>query len=126
MLIKYECMCGTTHSYHGFKFLKSWDDFETLQDKALKAFAKWWRFNLEITHGREIGTIETFGFPYTSSSDFAAIWNSNCEAIYKWDSHFQFRCLAISEDGFIIAHFCQYDDDKNELDEDMNIIIGRL
>lgn len=39
-------------------------------------------FILHMGNGRTVEDI--FGFPYTSSSCFAAIWNCQAEAVYKW------------------------------------------
>lgn len=122
MLIKYGCMCGTTHSYYGFKFVK---EFTETQSKKIEEVGRSWAIS-NLDFGSK--TLRDFitGLAYTSSGSFAGLWECNTDSKYKWDSHFGFRGFVISEDGFIIAHFCQYDDDKNELDEDMNIIIGRL
>ena len=103
--------------------LKEWFDYEETERKAVKAFRNWQKFNLVVTGGS--GLID--GLAYTSSSDFAGLWDCNCQTVYKWDSHFQFSCVAISEEGFIVAHFIEFDDDKNEIfNGDMNIIIGRI
>lgn len=105
------------------KLIQEWPDYENTERKVLHAFRQWHTFNLVVVNGFGLLT----GLAYTSSSSFAGLWDCNCQTVYKWDSHFQFRCVAISEDGFIVAHFIEFDDDKNEIFNDgMNIIIGRL
>ena len=80
------------------KFKSEWNDAELKM--ANKAFATWERQNLRITHGdRERNAEDTYGLPYTSSSSFAGIWNTNVEAVLKSDEQYRFVGVAITEDN---------------------------
>ena len=65
------------------------------------------------TYGK--GVEDIFGLPYTSSSSFAAIWNTNVEAHYVMNPALKFEGVAISEKGDIIAYFLVIDRDGNEV-----------
>lgn len=81
-----------------YKFKREWNN-EELQ-KAIRVFSGWEHQNLRITHGkREQTTEDTYGLPYTSSSEFAGIWNTNVEAVLNSDEQFRFVGVAITEDG---------------------------
>lgn len=67
--------------------LTNWDGgymtFEPLQKVATKA-AQAVRGLVEFVHGENVGSVsDVFGLPYTSSGDFAAIWNTNAAARLK-------------------------------------------
>ena len=67
--------------------LTEWDGgymtFEPLQKIATKA-AQAVRGLVEFVHGENVGSVsDVFGLPYTSSGDFAAIWNTNAAARLK-------------------------------------------
>ena len=84
---------------------KEWDNPKQDEKKVLKDFKNNLYKNLII----ECGTVEkdlsfTFGFPYTSSSDFAAIWNTNTQTKLK-NTGLYFRGLAIDQDGDTVAVF---------------------
>lgn len=90
------------------ELLKEWDyqHFEDYQKKVIMLFRDWYRQNLEYRHGQKTGSVEDiFGLPYTSSSDFAAVWNTNSEWVYKYMPDYHFRGLAISKDGWAVAYF---------------------
>lgn len=87
-----------------YKLLKKWDDIETQTKKVLNDF-KFLIPILKIEHGYDkhlsqyanIETLENvFGFPYTSSSSFGAIWNTNTQTKIK---NMYFRGLAIDENN---------------------------
>lgn len=107
------------------KLLKEWTDYEEMEQKCMTAIYYWSEYNLDF-----YPNTDSFfsGFAYTSSGIYAGLFQCNCIAKYKWDNHFSFHGIAISEDNFIVAVFSEYDDDGNELIEkdDMQIIIGRL
>lgn len=74
-----------THKKSGL--LTNWDGgymtFEPLQKVATKA-AQAVRGLVEFVHGDNVGSVsDVFGLPYTSSGDFAAIWNTNAAARLK-------------------------------------------
>lgn len=52
-----------------------------------------------------------FGLPYTSSGDFAAIWNTNTQAETKWGERLNFRGATYTEEGEGVLIF---ENDKNE------------
>lgn len=57
--------------------------FEPLQKIATRA-AESVRGLVEFVHGENVGGVsDVFGFPYTSSGDFASIWNTNAAARLK-------------------------------------------
>lgn len=67
--------------------LTNWDGgymtFEPLQKIATKA-AQAVRGLVEFVHGENVGSVsDVFGLSYTSSGDFAAIWNTNAAARLK-------------------------------------------
>ena len=64
MLIKYDCMCGTTHSYYGFKFVK---EFTETQSKKIEEVGRSWAIS-NLDFGSK--TLRDFitGLAYTSSS----------------------------------------------------------
>lgn len=67
--------------------LTDWDGgyttFVPLQKIATKA-AQAVRGLVEFVHGENVGSVsDVFGLPYTSSGNFAAIWNTNAEARLK-------------------------------------------
>lgn len=70
---------------NGLNLLTEWDDdghtmFEPFQKVATKA-ARTVRGLVEFVHGENVGSVsDVFGLPYTSSGDFAAIWNTNTAA----------------------------------------------
>ena len=87
------------------KLKKEWNDVEKTTKELLKLFNIWRISNLRITRGRCNTLEDTFGFPYTSSSDYAAIWNCQAEAVYKWDTEWRFEALAVSENNEAIVVF---------------------
>ena len=70
---------------NGLNLLAEWDGgghamFEPFQKVATKA-AQTVRRLVEFVHGKNGGSVsDVFGLPYTSSGDFAAIWNTNTAA----------------------------------------------
>lgn len=121
-------MTNTTNYNDKFlNFLKEWDNIpnydgvEAVEKAVHKIFARWERNNLKITYGyRERTVANTYGLPYTSSSEFACIGNTNVTAVYKHNESYSFDLLAINEDLEVIAMLT--DDEENE----MFIAIGKL
>lgn len=99
------------------------NDVEATEKKVLRAFEKWYRNNITITRGKDRTAELTFGFPYTSTSDYAAVWNCQAEAYLNEDPQWKFRALAISEDREILAVFDR--EDTGNFD-DKDIVIGRV
>lgn len=103
---------------------KEWKDVEETTKQLYRAFNSWRFSNLRITRGN--GSLEDiFGFPYTSSSDFAAIWNSQGQAEYKWNPEWRFEALAVSENNDAVAIFEHEDGTVEKLDR-MYVIIGKV
>lgn len=97
--------------------LKEWS--KTIHDEVIKTFSKWEKDNLIITYGkRELTSSDTYGLPYTSSSNYAMVSNTNVEAVYKYNTNFYFNHVAVSKNGEIRAYFT----DKN--DKEAYIEIG--
>ena len=101
------------------RLLKDWDKetnsgYETERD-AIGTLRGWYKKNLVITHGSGESVEEIFGLPYTSTSDFAAIWNVQASAHYKGNPQLAFEGVALREDGRFVAVFTAYDHEGNEI-----------
>ena len=106
------------------KLKKEWNNVEKTTNELLKLFSLWRYSNLTITKGK--GSMENiFGFPYTSSSEYAAIWNCQGVAEYKWNPEWKFEALAVSENNDAVAIFEHEDGTVDKLDR-MFVIIGKL
>jgi hypothetical protein len=71
--------------------------------RAIRLFDSWESQNLIITHGNRERTVElTYGLPYTSSSDYAMLNNTNVEALYPRGGYL-FNGLAVSTTGQTFA-----------------------
>ena len=93
------------------KFKKEWTETEI--NAVIRTFSRWEKSHLIITYGRRERTTEyTYGLPYTSSSSFAMISNTNVRAELKEDRNFNFDWLALTEDNEVVAGFT--DNDENE------------
>ena len=93
------------------KFKEEWTDSETT--KVIKVFSQWEKKNLTITYDKRARTTgDTYGLPYTSSSDYAMISNTNVKAVLNSDKEFSFNHLALTEDNKVVAVF--YNDNENE------------
>ena len=78
--------------------IKEWTDYER-QCKIVVAAVKWLDRYLHIVHGRREKNVElTYGLPYTSSGEFAAIWNTNVNAVSRDDIELQFKGVALDKD----------------------------
>ena len=101
------------------KFKKEWTETEI--NAVIRTFSRWEKSHLIITYGRRERTTEdTYGLPYTSSSSFAMISNTNVRAELKEDRNFNFDWLALTEDNEVVAGFT--DNDENE----KQIVIGTI
>jgi hypothetical protein len=107
--------------------LKDWfpieNDVNATSEKVIKAFEKWYKTNITITHGEGKNVEYIFGLPYTSSSDYAGLWNCQAEAYLNSDPQWKFNALAISEDRQILAVFDR--EDTGNFD-DKEIVIGEV
>ena len=107
------------------KLKNEWNDVEKTSKELMRLFNSWRISNLRITKGRGNTLEETFGFPYTSSSDYAAIWNCQALALYKWADEWRFEGLAVSENNEAIAIF-EHEDGTVETLDRMYVIIGKV
>ena len=107
------------------KLKTEWNDVEKTEKELLRLFNIWRISNLRIIRGRGNTLEDTFGFPYTSSSNYAAIWNCQAEAVYKWETEWRFEALAVSENNEAIAVFEHEDGTVEKLDR-MYVIIGKV
>ena len=87
--------------------LKDWfeveKDVSATEEKVIDVFRVWCNRNLVITRGKDKSMELTFGFPYTSSGDYAGIWNCQAEALLKEDLKYRFKGLALSEDHDVVV-----------------------
>ena len=102
------------------ELLKDWygettSGYETERDAigTLKAWVD--KGNLRVDHGNGNTVEEIYGLPYTSTSDFAAIWNVQAEAHYRNNPQMKFDGVALREDRVFIAVFTVYDLEGNEV-----------
>ena len=107
--------------------LKDWfsieQDVEATSNKVIAAFEKWRKANITITHGSGKNAEDIFGLPYTSSSEYAALWNCQGEAYLNEDSQWKFNALAISENMEILVVFDR--ENTGNFDE-KEIVIGKI
>ena len=79
--------------------IKEWTDYEN-QYKIAVATMKWLDKRLRIVHGKRERNVElTYGLPYTSSGEYAAIWNTNVDARSNDDLALQFKGMALDKDN---------------------------
>ena len=100
----------------GAELLTEWSDrdFTRFYHQAAAA-ARRLLPELEFIHGRIENTVyNTFGLPYTSSGDFAAVWNTNTEARIK-NTPLYFEGVAINKDFAAVGVFTELDADGNEI-----------
>lgn len=102
------------------KLLKDWysetaSGYETERDAigTLKAWVD--KGNLRLDHGSGHTVEEIYGLPYTSTSDFAAIWNVQAKAHYRNNPQMEFDGVALRKDRVFIAVFTVYDLEGNEV-----------
>ncbi len=104
---------------------KEWNNVEGTTKLLMEMFNIWKVSNLRITKGKDRTLERTFGFPYASSSEYAAIWNCQAEAVYRWNPEWRFEALAVSENNDAIAVFEHEDGTERNLDR-MYVIIGKV
>lgn len=88
-----------------YELKTEWEDVEKTSKKIIRAFTNWARENLVITYGKDRDMEMTFGLPYTSSSDYAALWACQGKGEYKLDRDWKFEALAVTTDGKYVAVF---------------------
>ena len=101
------------------KFKKEWTDTE--YNAVVKCFSKWEPTHLIIIYGKRARTTEdTYGLPYTSSSSFAMLSNTNVQAVLKRDRDFYFDWLGLTTENEVVAGFTDADENEKE------IVIGKI
>lgn len=101
------------------KFKKEWTEAE--YKAVVKCFSRWEKSHLVIVYGKRKRTTEdTYGLPYTSSSSFAMLSNTNVRAKFKNDMNFYFDWLGLTTENEIVAGFT--DENENE----KRIVIGKI
>ena len=98
------------------EFKKEWTEAE--HKAVIKVFSRWEKSHLIITYGhRERTTEDTYGLPYTSSSSFAMLSNTNVQAELispflgkKWN----FDWLALTENNEVVAGFTDVDENEKQ------------
>lgn len=96
--------------------IKEWTDYEN-QYKIAVAAVRWLDPNLRVVHGKRERNVElTYGLPYTSSGEYAAIWNTNVDARSNEDTNLAFKGMALDKDNnpVIIWHMTDCDGWKYE------------
>lgn len=79
--------------------IKEWTNYEN-QYKIAVAAVKWLDKHLKIVHGNRERNVElTYGLPYTSSGEYAAIWNTNVDARSNDDPNLAFKGIALDKDN---------------------------
>ena len=102
--------------------IKEWTDYEN-QYKIAVAAVKWLDKHLKIIHGKREKNVElTYGLPYTSSGEYAAIWNTNVDARSEDDPNLAFKGVALDKDNnpVIIWYMTDCDGWKYETVESFN------
>lgn len=107
------------------KLKAEWNDVEKTSKELMMLFNSWRLSNLRILRGKGRTLEDIFGLPYTSSGEYAAIWNCQGEAVYKWSDEWKFECLTVSEKNDAIAIFEHEDGTMEKLDR-MYVIIGKV
>lgn len=110
---------------NGINLLTTWGNGDEYEKNARTAYraARILNNELEILHGkRERDAEYTFGLPYTSSSAFAAVWNTNTEArkhgtgTKNGDGLF-FQGIAIDDKGRAVAYYLELKDGEEVGDQ---------
>ena len=92
--------------------LKEWNNY-TEQTRRAERYAQKIQNYLIFKHGRrERSAGDSFGLPYTSTGAYAAIWNTNADAITK--NGRRFEGVAINAAGDPVGIFTEYDENGDE------------
>lgn len=101
------------------KFKKEWAEAE--YKAVVKCFSRWEKSHLIIVYGqRERTTEDTYGLPYTSSSSFAILSNTNVQAVLKREREFYFDWLGLTTKNEVVAGFTDADENEKQ------IVIGKI
>lgn len=112
----------TYKTANGLELLTDWENYETQKKTAIKGVKALLPCLEIITGGDKHQNIEyLFGLPYTSSSDFAALWNTNAVARFCGCPLF-FKGVALSVDNLPVAIFIEVDGEGNEVETHYKIL----
>ena len=107
----------TYFTKNGIQLLKDWNNYTSQLSIATRAAASLLP-SLEIIHGdgnrRNVGDL--FGLPYTSLSNFAAVWNTNTQARLI-GSRLYFNGIALTPNNTPVAIFTEISEQGEELGE---------
>ena len=105
----------------GLKLLTEWTNYEQQTRIATRA-AQRLQNQLVFEHGRKERNAEySFGLPYTSSGEFAAVWNCNASA-RKQNSRAYLAGIALTVDNLPVAFYKVKDEDGNEIKDIFEVI----
>ena len=117
------------YKINNFELLKDWSEdedgrrhfFEIYErnEKTAKKAARRLLKDLEILHGSDL----LGGLAYTSTSEFAALWNCNTEA-RKRGTALYFKGVALTTSGDAVAVYTERTDDGDEGATVLQIIGG--
>lgn len=113
---------NTFKTPNGLNLLKDWNNgagYEANERTARRAAGALFRSGcLEFVHGEKPRTAAEFfdGMPYTSSSDFAAVWaGCNWEIINKYNLRATLDGFAIDENGRAVTVWTLYNEQGEEI-----------
>lgn len=107
-------MKNTYTTPNGCELLREWNEYEKHTKTATKA-AQLLQPYLYFEGGRrEAFAGDSFGLPYTSSGNFAAVWNVNASARLILFPRLYFDGVAIDADGEPVGIFTERDSHGNE------------
>ena len=92
--------------------LKEWNNFTVLYARAERYAQKIQDHLIFVNGRRERRAGDTFGLPYTSTSAYAAVWNTNTDARTK--NNLRFEGVAINAAGDPVGIFTEYDENGDE------------
>lgn len=98
------------------KLIKDFD--EAMTNKLIRKFSHWEFSNLNIKHGKRESNVElTYGLAYTSSSEYAGLWNTNTSAVYATDSSLRFDGIGYDVELNPVAIFTRLDESGSEMED---------
>lgn len=97
---------------NGCELLKDWNDYERQRAKANAAARRLYVY-LDFKNGTRC---PADGLPFTSSSSFAAIWNTDAARL-RGSARLYFDGVALDKDGAPVGIFTEYTSDGDELQQ---------
>lgn len=112
---------------NGLQLLRDWGsgcEYEKNTARARSAAARLFKSGvLVFEYGNKPRTAAEFfeAMPYTSTSDFAAVWVCNWQISRRYDSNLYLDGIALT-DGNAVAVWTRYNDDGDEIATDYQIL----